>query len=115
MPSPSAPFRLVSQDKLCDSKAHVGLLQVTVLDAQGNPLPGIEITITWDQGADRFFTGLQPEISSGYADYTMTGGTSYSVQVARMGVPVSGIAAPICTSPDAQTYLGGMQLTFSAP
>jgi hypothetical protein len=115
MPSPSAPFRLVSQDKLCDPKADPGLLQVTVLNAQGNPMPGIEITITWAEGADRFFTGFQPEISAGYADYTMTGGKSYSLQVARMGVPVSGIAAPICTSPLAQTYLGGMQLTFSAP
>ena len=71
--------------------------------------------MTWDQGADRFFTGLQPEISPGYADYTMKGGTTYSLQVARLGVPVSGLTPPICTSTDNQPYLGGLQLTFAAP
>lgn len=115
IPSPSAPFRVVSQDKVCDPNAKPGLLQVTVLDAHSSPMPGIEITITWDQGADRFFTGFQPEISPGYADYTMVGGKTYSVQVARMGLPLSGIAAPLCTATDSRTYLGGLQLTFSAP
>jgi hypothetical protein len=115
MSSPTAPFRLVSQDEVCDPSATVGLLRITILDAAGNPLPGIEITVTWAQGADRFFTGLQPEISPGYADYTMKGGTTYSVQVARLGFPVSGLAPPICTSENNQPYLGGLGLTFAAP
>ena len=113
-PSPSVPFRLSSQDKSCDPKAKPGLLQVNVLDSQGVPLPGIEISISWDQGADRFFTGLQPEISPGYADYTMTGARSYSLELARMGVPVSGLTPPICAAPGGGTFFGGLQLTFSA-
>ncbi len=88
---------------------------MTVLDAHGHPLPGIEITVTWNEGADRFFTGLQPEISPGYADYTMTGGTTYSLQVARLGVPVSGLTSPMCSSADNQPYIGGLRLTFAAP
>ncbi len=115
VPSPSVPFRLASQDKVCDPAVEGGLLQVTVLDARGHPLPGIEITVTWNQGADRFFTGLQPEISPGYADYAMTGGTTYSLQVARLGIPVSGLTPPICTSANNQPYIGGLRLTFAAP
>jgi hypothetical protein len=113
--SPSVPLRLVSQDEVCGPNVKAGLLQVTVLDAKGSPLPGVEITVTWGQGADRFFTGLQPEISVGYADYTMKGGTTYSVQVARLGVPISGLTPPICISADKQSYLGGLRLTFAAP
>ena len=74
LPSPSAPFRLVTQNDICDPNAKPGLLRVTILDSKGSPLPGVEITVTWGQGSDRFFTGLQPEISPGYADYTMKGG-----------------------------------------
>ena len=115
MPSPSGPFRLVSRDELCDPNVAAGVLQVNVQDSQGRPLPGIEISVTWDQGTDRFFTGLQPEISLGYADYTMKAGTTYALQVARMGVPVSGLTPPTCTPAADKSLTGGLQLTFAAP
>ena len=115
MPSPSAPFRLVSRDELCDPKVPAGALQVNVQDSQGRPLPGIEISVTWEQGTDRFFTGLQPEIGLGYADYTMKTGTTYALQVARMGVPVSGLTPPTCASTPDKSFTGGLQLTFAAP
>ncbi|MFH1185115.1 MAG: hypothetical protein V1755_08770 [Chloroflexota bacterium] len=114
-PSPSAPFQVVNQEDVCDPALPEGLLQVTVLDDSRQPLPGIEITITWNQGEERFFTGLQPEISDGYADYSMQAGTSYSLQVARLGLPVSGLSAPVCTGAGGRTYVGGLQLTYEAP
>lgn len=115
MPSPSVPFRLMSRDDLCDPEIRAGLLQVTVLDPERRPLPGIEISVTWDEGSDRFFTGLQPEVSSGYADYTMKGGTRYSLQVAGLGIPISGLTPPICTSAAGQPYLGALSIIFIAP
>lgn len=115
VPSPSAPFELVSQEDVCNPALPKGLLQVEVSDRGGHPLAGIEITITWSQGEERFFTGFQPEISAGYADYVMNAGTTYSVQLARLGVPVSGITAPLCPSPGGQTYPGGKHLTFREP
>jgi hypothetical protein len=115
IPSPSAPFQLASRNDTCDPALPEGLLQVTVLDGRGVPLPGIEIGIAWDQGQERFFTGLQPEVSNGYADYSMQAETSYSVQVARLGLPVSGLVAPVCSGTGGRSYIGGLQLTFKAP
>ena len=115
IPSPSSPFQLVDRQESCDPALPDGLLQVTILDREGRPLAGIEITITWSQGEERFFTGLQPEISDGYADYLMQAGTSYSVRVARVGAPVSGLSAPSCDDSGATTYSGGLQLTFREP
>jgi hypothetical protein len=115
MPSPSAPFKLLSRDQVCDPALTRGLLQVTVLDRDAGPLPGMEITITWEGGSERFFTGLQPELGEGYADYALQEATIYSVQVARLGVPVSGLVAPTCTGTAGQSYLGGLALKFQAP
>jgi hypothetical protein len=115
MPSPSAPFEILSREELCDPALPPGQLQINVLDRQGAPLPGIEITITWSGGEERFFTGLQPEVNDGYADYLMQPGTSYSLQVARLGEPVSALSAPNCPASPGQPYIGGLQLTFQQP
>jgi hypothetical protein len=88
---------------------------VIVLDRTGTPFPGIEITITWSGGEERFFTGLKPELSLGYADYVMSLDTSYALQVARIGAPVTGIRAPSCPSTGGSAYIGGLELTFQEP
>jgi len=115
MPSPSAPFQLLAKEEVCEPAGPAGLLQITVLDRLEKPMPGIEITITWSDGEERFYTGFQPEISDGYADYVMQAGTSYSVQVARLGAPLSDLAAPACIGPAGQIYFGGLKLTFKEP
>ena len=106
---------MVSQEDICDPALPEGLLQVDVKDRLGQPLPGIEITVTWNVGEERFFTGLQPEISAGYADFIMRAATKYSVRVARTGVPISDLAAPVCPGTGEQSHLGGLELTFREP
>ena len=91
------------------------LLQIIVLDRTGKPFPGVEITITWNGGAERFFTGLQPELGMGYADFVMSLDTSYALQVARMGAPITGIRAPSCPGTGGTSYVGGLELTFQEP
>jgi hypothetical protein len=113
--TPSAPFQLVSRDEVCDPDVAHGLLQVTVLDSGGQPMPAIEVTIVWAQGEERFFTGLKPEIGDGYADYVMQDDTTYSLLVARSGSPVSNIEAPLCPGTGGFNYLGGLTLTFKEP
>jgi hypothetical protein len=114
-PSPSAPFKRLGTRDVCDPSLPPGLLQVIVLDRTGDPLPGVEITITWSGGEERFFTGLQLEFGMGYADFQMSLDTSYAVQVARMGTPVTGVTAPSCPGTGGNTYVGGLELTFQAP
>ncbi|HEY5982948.1 MAG TPA: hypothetical protein VIU38_05700 [Anaerolineales bacterium] len=115
MPSPAAQFQLTSRDEVCDPALPAGLLQITVFDKDNHPLPGVDITITWDQGEERFFTGYQPEISDGYADYVMQPGTAYSVKVTRLGVPVSALSAPTCPGTGGQSFTGGLKLSFKEP
>jgi len=113
-PIPRGPYELVSQDQVCSTTLTPGLLQVVVSDSSGRPIPGLEITITWDGGEEHFFTGLKPEIGPGYADYTMQPGTAYALSVGQVGTPVSSLQAPECGE-SGRSYLGGLKLSFRQP
>jgi hypothetical protein len=114
-PAPGKPFTLTGQETVCDSNMPDGLLQVLVLNRSRRQLAGVEISITWDGGKEQFFTGLKPELGNGYADYTMTPDTTYTVQLARGSDVAVGITAPTCQAPDGATFLGGVKLTFQQP
>ena len=114
-PVPGEPFALTGQETICDLNLPNGLLQVVVLNPNRRQIAGVEIDITWDGGKEQFFTGLKPELGNGYADYIMTPDITYSVQLARGSDAAPGITAPTCQSPDGQTFLGGIKLTFQQP
>ena len=114
-PSPSAPFQLVGREQICEPFLVDGLLKINVLDRTDQPMPGVEITVTWSNGEERFFTGLQPEISAGYADFVMEAGKTYAVRVARLGAPTTGISAPACQGDTGQSFVGGVELSFKEP
>ncbi len=115
IPTPASPFQLVSQDQVCNPNLTDGLLQLSVLDRNGHTMPGVEITISWSNGQENFFTGLKPEISNGYADYVMQPGVTYDLRVANTGNPISGLTAPSCPVTGGQTYTGGLKLVFQQP
>lgn len=115
IPTPAAPFQLVSQDQVCNPNLTDGLLQISINDRNGHAMPGVEISITWDNGQENFFTGLKPEISNGYADYVMQPGISYALRVANTGTPVPDLRAPACPMVGGQTFVGGLKLTFQQP
>ncbi len=79
-PRVDPPFRLAQSVPLCDnsSDAH---LRIYVQDRQGQGIPGIKINVRWANGEDSFFTGLKPEIDSGYADFDMQPDTIYQVSL----------------------------------
>jgi hypothetical protein len=112
--TPGAAFALESQEQVCDLNLAEALIQVEVLDAAHQPVPGIEILVRWDGGEDFFYTGLKPEFSLGYADFGMTPGVVYQLQLASGGSPVTDLAAVEC---DAETgrFWGGWRLTFVQP
>ena len=105
---------MLAKDQVCSATLTPGLLQVVVSDSSGRPMPGVEITITWDDGEEHFFTGLKPEIGSGYADYTMQAGTAYALSVGRLGSPISDLKAPECGE-TGQSYVGGLKLVLRQP
>lgn len=114
-PPPGKPFALVGQDTVCDTTLPQGLLQVMFLDSRRRQVAGVEVTVTWDNGEDSFFTGFKPELGDGYADFQMEAGITYSVRVVESGTTVPNVSIPSCTDSNGQPYLGGLLLTFQQP
>lgn len=81
-PTPAPTFELVERTSLCAAPGRAGQIAVWTQDAQGQPLPGIEIVVSWAAGQDRFYTGLWPERGAGYADFEMAPATVYEVSLA---------------------------------
>ncbi|MBI4315940.1 MAG: hypothetical protein HY872_08100 [Chloroflexi bacterium] len=110
--TPVYDFTLLSQENYCNDLERKPLIIVDVVDAQGNGLPGVKVTVNWANGQDGFVTGLKPEISASYGDFAMDVGTSYSVQLGSRTPPVAGLAAPMCVAADGAPYPGAVRLVF---
>lgn len=114
-PTQGAPYQLDSQEEICGSADSAPLMEIFVLDSQGEPAAGVRIEITLVNSAPAYFyTGLYPEISSGYADYLMTSGMIYSLRVGEGGQLVTGLQAPVCQS-GGSSFTGGLKLVFKQP
>jgi hypothetical protein len=113
-PTLGAPFLLVDQEVICNPAYPEALLQIAVADANGDPVPGMRLTVTWQGGSDTFYTGLKPDLGAGYADFEMTPGLTYSLQLGRGGSTLVGLSAPTCQDESGE-YWGGLYLYFKQP
>jgi hypothetical protein len=113
--TPGAPFELADQEAVCDPDLGQPLLQVLVLDAAGQPVPGVAVIVRWSSGEERFFTGFKPELGVGYADFTMVPGVGYSLALVDGGGEVQDLSAQECAGPRGSRYWGGWSLTFIQP
>jgi hypothetical protein len=104
-----------SRELVCDPALRVPRLRVFVLDAAGQGVPGVEVLVVWDQGEDHFFTGLKPELGTGYGDFTMTEGVTYTVRLAESDALVSGLTTEPCTEESGTGYPGSWLLEFVQP
>jgi hypothetical protein len=110
---PVGAFAFVGRQAVCDSRLAEPLIQVMVMDARGEQVPGVEVVVEWDGGFDHFFTGLKPELGNGYGDFTMTAGVSYNVHlVASPTAAVRGLAVEPCTDSAARPLSGSWLLVF---
>ena len=113
--TPGAPFILESRDMVCDPNLEEALIQIMALDAADQPVPGVEIAVNWEGSENRFFTGLIPELGLGYADFSMTPGTTYSLRLAEGGQPVTDLSPPECENNRGDRYYGTWALLFVQP
>lgn len=114
--TPEPRFVLTVQQRLCDGDGVGGLLRVSVLDAEGRPLPNVELIIRWEDGEDRFFTGLKPELGAGYADYDLEAEKSYQVGIVGPESDVAqGIVADACQDGTRASWELAFRLRTSAP
>ena len=108
-------FRLEENRTVCNPLYGEPLLQVEVISAEDDPLPNIRILVTWQGGQNIFFSGYYPEISAGYADFTMTPNTTYSLKVGEAGEQIQNLSAPQCTDDAGNPYWGSIYLRFNEP
>jgi hypothetical protein len=113
--TPGAPYILQDQQKICDPDLNKPLIQVIALDAAGSQVPGVEAIATWPGGEQLFYTGLKPELGTGYADIEITAGITYTLRLAGAGQSVSDLAAFECEKSGGERYLGSWLLTFIQP
>jgi hypothetical protein len=110
----AAPFVLRVREQVCDPNLPGPLIQVLVFDSFRQPVPGVAVNINWPGGQERFFTGLKPEISPGYADFLMDPLGEYTVRLGDGGQTVSELRSQPC-SDTGETYPGSLRLEFQQP
>ncbi len=113
-PTLAPPYVLLSQNLVCDPDFGAPLIQVQVTNAAGEGVPGVEIIVQWEGGEDHFFTGLQPEIDPGYADFEMTPEVAYTLHIADGGEAVP-LFVPECDDPATGRFFGSWYLVFTHP
>ncbi len=110
--TPGAPFVLSERSLVCNPQWTRPLLRVDVRDAAGAPVPGVDITVTWDGGREVFYTGLKPELGRGVADFEMSPGVVYTLVAGQGGQVIDGLEAVSCQDGG---YPGSWLLTFVQP
>jgi hypothetical protein len=100
---------------VCEEKYTIPLIMVYVFNAANQPVPGVEVQVTWEGGTDTFFTGLKPEFGLGYADFEMTPEVIYTLRLADGGEPVSGLATVECENDDGLRWWGSWRVNFTQP
>jgi hypothetical protein len=111
----SGPFNLLSREIVCSQSLDKPIFQIETQDAIGEPISGVLVIITWQDGEERFFTGLKPEKGLGYADFIALPGIAYAIRIGEAGEPVANLTATECQSPEDQSYWGVLLLKFTQP
>ena len=114
-PTQGAPYVLKDKSPLCDIKVREPRIIIHTLDAAGQPVPGVEIIVSWPGGEDRLFTGLKPELGLGYGDFNMLPGVTYSVHLAEGGELVQGLLSNECETRAGERFWGSWALMFAQP
>ena len=114
-PTPGAAFVLDARSGLCDPDLTEPLIMITTLDSASQPVPGVEVIVSWSGGEDRLVTGLKPELGLGYGDFTMQPGISYTVHLAEGGELVQGLVTSECEARSGGRFWGSWSLTYIQP
>lgn len=105
----SPAYQVISRAAECTRSTASAQIRVFVQDAAGIGLPGKDVWITWENGADRFVTGLKPEIDAGYGDFDMIRDRAYNVSIDQ---PTAVVATGLQAEPCAGGGLTSWRLVF---
>ncbi len=96
-------FSIVLPIRTFCSVAQPGLIEIFVQQVGNVQLPGVPVEVSWEGGADRFYTGLKPERGEGYADFQMDANRTYFVEIPGRSPRSAGLSATPCTTETGQT------------
>lgn len=96
VPTYNPAYQVLSQIAECAPATTTPQIRVTLQDAAGRGVPGVTVWITWEGGADRFVTGLKPDIDAGYGDFDMARDRPYNLSIDQ---PESVIVASLRAEP----------------
>ncbi len=113
--TPMPAYRLQSLQKVCDRNMLSPQIQVLVLNADGEGVPGVEVLIIWDEGEDHFYTGMKPELGLGYGDFTMEVDITYTLHLASAFQSVTPLRSEECAIAEGGVYPGSILLRFEEP
>lgn len=113
--TPGAPFVLLDQTFICEQSLKDPLLQVLVEDVDRRPVPGVEVVVNWEEGENHFFTGMKPELGTGYADFIMSPGVVYSLRLVDGGEIIPDLTPAECETAAGSRYWGSWLLVFVQP
>jgi hypothetical protein len=113
--TPQPSYLIDRIEKICNPSLLSPLIQIMIVDSRGNQIPGIEIRVLWDQGEDRFVTGMKPELGVGYADFAMEPEVIYAINVGGGRDPVSELKSEPCPAGSGGSFPGSWLLTYRVP
>jgi hypothetical protein len=105
-------YHLIALETSCEND-QAPLIEVYVFGEGDEGIPGIAVVVESNQReSDRFFTGLKPAISLGYADFLMEPDRVYTLTLEGLGEPVVGLTSAACQTPDGGLSLPSYELVF---
>lgn len=107
-----AELLLLEREVLCETTEPVGMLEVYVYNRFEQGIPSVEIFVEWEEGEDRFFTGLKPSIDTGYADFEMIADQIYAVTLVGLSEPVVGLSSEGCIAENGRLSIPSYRLIF---
>ena len=114
-PVPETDLDLVTRYVICQDDYPQGRIEIYVYNSAGQGIPAVRVLVEWDSEQDQFFTGLKPEVESGYADFQMEENRVYTVTLIDLAEPVVGIDSAPCTTESGQQAIPTYQLIFEPP
>ncbi len=105
---------LVERETVCEIDEGSGRIEILVLNRDEIGIPAVEVRVEWGgEDADTFFTGLNPGVDPGYADFDMIVDRVYSVTLVGLAEPVVGLDSGNCTADSGEESIPTYRLTFA--
>lgn len=113
---PTAPpletYILINVITFCDV-TRSGIIEAFVQDFNGAGIPGQPVRVRWENGEDVFYTGLKPERSPGYADFTMEANVAYTIDMPQRSEPSNReLVAAACTTENGDRAITSYRVVF---